>query len=184
MMGTHFNRRIAITVAAAVLASMTGALAQGASPQANSTVGAPAQNGQVPPPPENGSPENHTDWKNEKFERQELREEMEQIRRDHEDLESARDSFMEKCGGKEPPPPDCELQKQALHDRHEQLHERTLALREKIQSARREHSEEYSMKHSSWPHDDHGTEQLNGQPPTSPQTATGQAQQPAPPPPR
>jgi hypothetical protein len=100
----------------------------------------------APTPPANanaGPRQEHGDWKNEKFERQEFREEMEKIRKEHEELESARDKLLDQCGGGKQnlDPAECEKQRQMLHDWHDRLHERMRVLREKMDEMRRAHPE-------------------------------------------
>jgi hypothetical protein len=90
----------------------------------------PAQNDLMQPAQPGGG------WSNEKFERQEFREEMEKIRHEHEELEAARDKLLDQCvnvtGDKAA---DCEKQKQALHDWHDRLHDRLRLLHEKMEAA-------------------------------------------------
>jgi hypothetical protein len=94
-----------------------------------------------PAPPQSGpGPRAESnEWGDEKFERQEFREEMESIRKDHEDLERARDKLLDKCvNAKGDQVAACEKDKQALHEWHDRLHARLMALREKIAAARKE----------------------------------------------
>jgi len=98
-----------------------------------------AQTGPASPPPENGA----GGWAGEKFERQEFREEMEQIRKEHEELEAARDRLRDKCehaGNQQAA--ECEKERQALHEWHDRLHERMRVLHEKIEAERKEHPEQ------------------------------------------
>jgi chromosome segregation ATPase len=87
---------------------------------------------------EAGPRENHSDWSNEKFERQEFREEMGQIRKEHEELEGARDKFQSQCANANgQQAAECDQQRQALHEWHDKLHDRTHALREKMEASHR-----------------------------------------------
>jgi hypothetical protein len=80
-------------------------------------------------------------WNNENINRKDLREEMQQLRKQHEDLEAAVAQFRTQCGvtpGAPPSPgslsPACEQQKEALRAQHQALHAQRLALREKMQT--------------------------------------------------
>jgi hypothetical protein len=113
------------------------------SPAANAQSTGGAQSFSQPPQANSPGPrEEHSDWSNEKFERQEFREEMEKIRKEHEDLESARDKLLDQCvNATGAQATDCERQKQALHEWHDRLHERMRALRDKMEAAHRDHLE-------------------------------------------
>lgn len=79
-------------------------------------------------------------WSNESFERQDMREEMEQIRKEHEDIEVAHEQLQGQChGAKDAEAATCEQERQALHDRREKLHERVHQLHERIAAARAAH---------------------------------------------
>lgn len=87
-----------------------------------------------PPPITNDQPVSSHSWENESFERRAFREEMQQIRHEHEDLESEGASLKMKC-----PDTDvgaCVNAKQAYHERRAKLHERVANLREKMEASR------------------------------------------------
>ena len=93
-------------------------------------------------PPANGAESDHGGWGNESFEKQEFREEMEQIRKEHEDIVMTRDKLKEQCEhatGAEAQ--NCEAQKAELHARMEKLHERKRNLHEKMQAEHQAHPE-------------------------------------------
>jgi len=121
-------------------------------------------NNNVPPPANAGGEGDHGGWGNEGFEHQEFREEMEQIRKEHEDIEAARDRLKEQCehtGGQQAQA--CEGQRKELHERVERLHERRRVLHEKIEAARKEHHE-----HDNGGGENHGGMRPQSTPPTAP----------------
>jgi septal ring factor EnvC (AmiA/AmiB activator) len=101
-------------------------------------------NSSVLPMNNNAMEPNQSEWNSENFNRQSFREEMEQIRREHEELEEATDQLMEKCmNANGPQMADCQQERQALHERREKLHERMHALHEKMEAARSERQQEH-----------------------------------------
>jgi len=83
------------------------------------------------------------------FERQEFREEMEQIRKEHGELEAARDQLREKCEhAAGAAVAQCEQERQELRERHERLHERMKALHEKMEAMRKERQERMEFRRS------------------------------------
>ena len=100
-------------------------------------VAAHAQDANNAPPPVLDS------WASEELQHQDFREEMAQIRRDHEDLEAARDKFKEKCANAAPDQSQaCDAERKDLHDQQDKLHERRRALHDKMAAAHRERQEE------------------------------------------
>jgi len=115
------------------------------------SVSALAQNTPSVSPPMNGagSPTADRDpdvWANESFERQNYREEMEQIRKEHEEIENARDRLMDRCVNVGTTQAEqCKVERQALHERQEKLHERMKALHEKMETERKEREEHHEQ---------------------------------------
>jgi ElaB/YqjD/DUF883 family membrane-anchored ribosome-binding protein len=102
-----------------------GAQTKSAPPQATPT-GQPAQ-------------EAPGGWDDETFEHQEFREEMARIRKEHEDLEAARDKLLDKCVNvSREQAEECNKERQELRERQAALHERTHAFHEKMRAAHRE----------------------------------------------
>jgi hypothetical protein len=105
----------------------------------------PAMNGPVASPPPSGG------WGDEAFERQELREEMEQIRKEHEELEVQTDALIDKCVKPGAAADSCEKEKLSLKDRRLKLHDRRQALRDKIEAEHKERAAMFGMPHGMVP---------------------------------
>ncbi|MDE2030372.1 MAG: hypothetical protein KGI97_07405, partial [Alphaproteobacteria bacterium] len=78
------------------------------------------------------------DWDSANADRQQFREEMERIRKQHDDLQNASDALLDKClnasGDKAA---ECEKEKQDIVQRRTKLRARVHALHEKMEAARK-----------------------------------------------
>ena len=87
---------------------------------------------------EKSASKHFSSWDDEAFERRAFREEMEQIRKEHEDIESERDKWRARCKNvtSETETTACAAQKEELRLRQEELHARLHELHEKMKAAR------------------------------------------------
>ena len=144
-----FHRPAGLSVLAFMLAATLPAYAQ------QDRAGAP------PPPQQMGGPgQGPGEWTNDNVNRQQFREEMERIRKEHEEIEADEDKLLDKCVNvSSAQAAQCQQEKQALHERREKLHERMHALHEKMEAERKEHQEERQ---------EHREEHSKGQPAQQP----------------
>lgn len=69
-------------------------------------------------------------------------EEMEQLRKEHEELDAAREKLMDKCmNAPKAEAASCKEERKALHEKAEKLHERMKAMHEKMEAMHKEHFE-------------------------------------------
>ncbi|MDR3448295.1 MAG: hypothetical protein P4M15_00830 [Alphaproteobacteria bacterium] len=130
------SRRLALTAAAFSFALCLSAQAQNNTPESA--------------PPQIAGAGEHQDGERgqENLDRQDLREEIEQVRKEHDDVEAARDKLWDECVKSRDKSVDaCQQEKMGLDERREKLHVRAVALHEKLEGVRKEMREERREEH-------------------------------------